>query len=473
MRNNTKYLLKNVGLLTLSNFGSKILVFLLVPIYTRLLSTEEYGIYDIYLTTITLLIPILSLNIVEAVMRFALDKKIEKSKVLSIGIKIVIKSILYCAILIIINYFTNFINIFNKFPQYFLLYYALNIIYDLVTQFAKSIDKIFDFAIASILNSLTMLLLNIVFLVVFKMKLNGYFLANCLAFAIPIVYLSIRLKLWKYIRIKSKDEELKKQMIKYSSPLILNNIGWWITNASDRYILTAMKGLSENGIYSVSYKVPSILNVVQAIFSQAWIMSAVKAYDDKENEFIGQTYQIYNCVFVLLCSVIIIFTKIITKILAANDFYIAWRYAPFLMISVLFTSLSNFLAGLFAASKESKIMGKTTIIGAVINIILNIILIYFIGTIGAAISTMISYIVVWFSRIKMLKNIINLEVNLYRDGIGYLILIMQAVLINILNIGMRIYIIEGILLISLIMLYNKEIKGILDKIWGIIVKKKF
>ena len=287
------------------------------------------------------------------------------------------------------------------------------------------------------------------------------------------MYLSIRLKLWKYIRIKSKDEELKKQMIKYSSPLILNNIGWWITNASDRYILTAMKGLSENGIYSVSYKVPSILNVVQAIFSQAWIMSAVKAYDDKENEFIGQTYQIYNCVFVLLCSVIIIFTKIITKILAANDFYIAWRYAPFLMISVLFTSLSNFLAGLFAASKESKIMGKTTIIGAVINIILNIILIYFIGTIGAAISTMISYIVVWFSRIKMLKNIINLEVNLYRDGIGYLILIMQAVLINILNIGMRIYIIEGILLISLIMLYNKEIKGILDKIWGIIVKKKF
>ena len=95
------------------------------------------------------------------------------------------------------------------------------------------------------------------------------------------------------------------------------------------------------------------------------------------------------------------------------------------MISVLFTSLSNFLAGLFAASKESKIMGKTTIIGAVINIILNIILIYFIGTIGAAISTMISYIVVWFSRIKMLKNIINLEVNLYRDGIGYLILIVQ------------------------------------------------
>ena len=471
MKNNTKYLLKNVGLLTLSNFGSKILVFLLVPIYTRLLSTEEYGIYDIYLTTITLLIPILSLNIVEGVMRFALDKKIEKSSVFSIGIKIIIKSVLYCTILMVINYFTNFISIFNKYPQYFLLYYVLNIIYDLVTQFAKSIDKIFDFAVASILNSLTMLLLNILFLVVFKMKLNGYFLANCLAFALPVMYLTIRLKLWKYIKIKSNDNELKKQMIKYSSPLILNNIGWWITNASDRYILTVMKGLSENGIYSVSYKIPSVLNVVQTIFSQAWIMSAVKAYNEQEEEFISQTYKTYNCVFVLLCSIIIIFTKLITKILVANDFYIAWKYAPFLMISVLFTSLSNFLAGLFAASKESKIMGRTTIVGAVINIILNVILIYFIGTMGAAISTMVSYMVVWFSRFKMLKNIINLKIRIYRDCISYFILIIQATLINIFNTSIYIYSFEILLFCLLCIMYNKEIKYNIIKLYKISIKK--
>ena len=471
MKNNTKYLLKNVGLLTLSNFGSKILVFLLVPIYTRLLSTEEYGIYDIYLTTITLLIPILSLNIVEAVMRFALDKTIEKSSVFSIGIKIIIRSILYCTILILVNYATNFISIFNRYPQYFLLYYILNIIYDLVTQFAKSIDKIFDFAVASILNSLTMLLLNILFLVIFKMNLNGYFLANCLAFALPVIYLTIRLKLWKYIKLKSNDKELKKQMVRYSSPLILNNIGWWITNASDRYIITAMKGLSENGIYSVSYKIPSILNVIQAIFSQAWIMSAVKAYDDAENEFIGQTYKIYNLAFVLLCSIIIIFTKIITRILVADDFYTAWKYAPFLMISVLFTSLSNFLGGVFAASKESKKMGKTTVVGAVINIILNIILIHFIGTMGAAISTMISYIVVWFSRLKMLKNILDLKVNLRRDCASYFILIMQAILINILSTNVYLYSIEILLFLLMCIMYNKEIKNNIKRLLNVVSKK--
>ena len=208
MKNNAKYLLKNIGLLTLSNFGSKILVFLLVPLYTRLLTTEEYGIYDIYLTTITLLIPILSLNIVEAVMRFTLDKKVEKSSVFTIGLKIAIRSIVYCIILVAINYLTNFISIFNQYPQYFLLYYSLNVLYYLVTQFVKSMEKILDFAIASILNSLTMLLLNILFLAIFKMDLRGYFLANCIAFLLPIAYLVVRLRLWRYIRKKSEDKKL-------------------------------------------------------------------------------------------------------------------------------------------------------------------------------------------------------------------------------------------------------------------------
>ena len=472
MKNNAKYLLKNIGLLTLSNFGSKILVFLLVPLYTRLLTTEEYGIYDIYLTTITLLIPILSLNIVEAVMRFTLDKKIEKSSVFTIGLKIAIRSIMYCMILVVINYLTNFISIFNQYPQYFLLYYSLNVLYDLVTQFVKSMEKILDFAIASILNSLTMLLLNILFLVVFRMDLRGYFLANCIAFILPIAYLVVRLRLWKYISKKGEDKNLKDDMIKYSTPLIMNTIGWWITNASDRYILTAMKGLSENGIYSVSYKIPSILNVVQAIFSQAWIMSAVKAYDDKEAEFINKTYTIYNALFVIMCSSIIIFVKIITKILVANDFYEAWRYAPFLMVSVLFTSLSNFLGGIFAASKQSTMLGKTTIIGAVINIVLNVILINYMGTMGAAISTMISYIFVWLFRLIYGKKITNLNIKMRRDIIGYLILIVQAIIINILKVDTYVYSLEILLFILLIIIYKKEILGIIIAIRKRIENKK-
>lgn len=463
MKKDYKFLLKNIGLLTLSNFGSKILVFLLVPLYTRMLTTEEYGIFDLYVSTISLLIPILSLNIVEAVMRFSMDKNIEKQKTFSVGLSLVLKSIIILFGIVFANYVFKGVDIFNQYPLYLILYYICNILFDLVTQFAKSIEKIFDFAIASILNSTTMLLLNILFLICFEMKLEGYFLANCIAFVIPIIYLVIKLKLWQYIKFKKYDKELKKTMKKYSIPLIFNSIGWWITNVSDRYILTWLKGLSANGIYSVSYKIPSILNVIQAIFSQAWILSVVKAYENKEHKFITEVYKIYNCLLVLVCSIIIILTKVISKILLANEFYNAWRYAPYLMISVLFTSISNFLSGVFAASKKSAILGKTTLIGAGINIIFNFILISEIGIVGAAISTLMSYVVVWAIRLKGCKKIINLDINLKKDIFSYIVLIMQAILINCINNNIIMYSVEVILFILIGILYGKEIKQLLYK----------
>ena len=131
------------------------------------------------------------------------------------------------------------------------------------------------------------------------------------------------------------------------------------------------------------------------------------------------------------------------------------------MVSVLFTSLSNFLGGIFAASKQSSMLGKTTIIGAVINIILNIILINYMGTMGAAISTMISYFFVWLFRLLYGKKITKLNIKTRRDVIGYSILIIQAITINILKVGTYVYSAEILLFILLISIYRKEILEII------------
>ena len=80
------YLIKNIGVLTLSNLGSKILAFLLIPLYTSVLSTEQYGVFDLAQTTVSLCIPILSFNISSAALRFALDKDKDKKDVFSVGI---------------------------------------------------------------------------------------------------------------------------------------------------------------------------------------------------------------------------------------------------------------------------------------------------------------------------------------------------------------------------------------------------
>ena len=459
-----KELFKNLGLLTISNFGSKILTFLLVPLYTNVLTIGEYGTYDLYITTTLLLSPVLSLNIADAVMRFALEKGRNQRDVFAVGFIRILTAISVFTVVVSLNYAFDIIPVFNQFPFFLWLYFALSLTYDFLTQFTKGMDKISDLAVAGLLNSATTVALNILFLLVIKIGLTGYFLANCLAFIVPIIYLTLRLKTYKMLNIKFKDKPLKKEMERYSTPIIFNTISWWINNVSDRYIITWILGVEANGIYSVAYKIPSVLNVFQSIFSQAWTISAIKEFDDENKKFYSSIYKVYNFSMVFVCSVLLLFNQLIAKILFAKEFYEAWKYAPFLLISVVFGSLSGFLGGVFSAAKKSTTFAKTTIVGAVINIVLNIALVIKMGAIGAAIATLISYFIVWASRFYEANKIIKFEINLKRDFVSYLILLAQAIIMVLVSNYIIKYISIIVLLIILILINLSEFKTLINKV---------
>ena len=272
------------------------------------------------------------------------------------------------------------------------------------------------------------------------------------------LYLVYAAKIYKYIGKQKDDKETRAEMLDYSCPLIANTVAWWITNASDRYIVIWLCGTAANGIYSVAYKIPSVLNILQSIFTDAWTLSAVKAFDSEDKDgFFSNMYNGYNCLMVLACSFLIFSDKFFAKILYANDFYKAWEYVPFLLISIVFGATSGYIGGIFSALKKAKILAQSTTVGAVANIILNVILVYIIGTIGAAISTAISYIIVWGIRLYYMNKYLHTELNLKRDIISYVILFFQAIAIILIPTGLIMYSIEGIMFIVLILLYHKEI----------------
>lgn len=457
-----KYLLKNMGLMTISSFTSKILSFLLVPLYTTVLTTQEYGTYDLYTTTSFLLIPLLSVCISDAVLRFTLDKEKRPADVLSIGIVFYLRACICVFILVAINYVFGIIDIFNEYPFFFLLYYCLCLLSDILTQFARGLEKMFDVAVSGILSSVTTISLNILLLIVFPLGIKGYFIANVSAFGITALYLILSLHIWKYFKCRI-SKGLKKEMAAYSSPLILNQIGWWINNVSDRYIVTWLCGTAANGIYSIAFKIPSLLSVFQIIFNQAWTLSAVKELDEEGGRFYTSIYKLYNCGMVLVCSILIAGDKIIAYVLFANDFYSAWKYAPFLMISVVFGSLSGLLAGIFIAAKESKIIARTTAAGASVNTILNIVFVYLIGPVGAAIATLISYVLVWCVRLKAIKKLVSININLKRDLISYIILISQSIFLFV-DESSFMYIFEMIAFIILLLIYSNDLKAVIKQI---------
>lgn len=461
--NKYKYLIKNMGLLTISNFGSKILSFILIPIYTNYLTTVEYGTFDLFNTTISLLMPILTINIMSAVLRFSLDENSNKKEIFSIGLnKCLIASIIF-SLCCCINYLFNFIPIFKTFCILLILLFINQSLYELLSNFSRGIEKVKHLAIAGFINSFSMLTLNIIFLVILKLKINGYFLSIVLSFILPIIYLSIALKIWKYIEFKKINKNKCKEMIKYSAPMIISNISWWVTNASDRYIVTWICGLAENGIYSLAYKLPSVLNIFQSIFNQAWTISAVKEYNKENYEFYKKIYNLYSFAMILICSILILCNKVLAKILFAKDFFQAWKYAPILMIAVVFGASCGVLEGIIQATKKTKIIAFTAFTGAFTNIVLNIIFVKSFGTIGAAIATLISYIIVLLIRLSYLKKVENLSFFNIKDFICYIILVCEVVLLYFTTYYSQIYIIEVILFVLILYINKENINKIIDK----------
>ena len=459
MEGKYRYLLKNMGLMTISSFASKILSFILVPLYTAILTTDEYGTYDIYTTTAFLLIPLLSVCISDAVLRFALDKENEPSEVFSIGIMFYVRACVCVSILVVVNYIFGIIKVFNQYPIFFLSYYFLCLLSDILTQFARGLERISDVAISGILSSVTTISLNILFLLIIPLGIDGYFIANISAFGITALYLFLRLHAWKYVKCHV-TKDLKNKMVACSSPLILNQIGWWINNASDRYIVTWLCGTAANGIYSVAYKIPSLLSVFQTIFNQAWTLSAVKELNEEASHFYTNIYKIYNCGLVIVCSILIAADKIIARLLFANDFYEAWKYAPYLMLAVVFGSLSGLLGGIFTAAKDSKVIARTTAVGASVNTILNVIFVYIVGPIGAAIATLISYILVWIVRLRKAKRAVIIDICLPRDIVSYIIMVFQAIILFISN-NLFLYALETVAFLFLIIIYFNDLKVII------------
>lgn len=470
--NRYTYLLKNIGLLTLSNFATKLLSFFLVPLYTNILTTTEYGTYDLFNTTIGVLIPVLTLNIQEAVMRFLLDSKYNRKSITTVATKYLLISNIFVILGLGVNYTFGLSLIVKKYSILFFLMFLSQTISGMVTMYIRGIDRISDLSVSSVFASVTTIVLNITFLAILHWGLIGYFLANIIGPLIQCLYLICKAHIISEINLKKPYLSEEKEMLKYSKPLIANSIAWWVNNVSDRYVIVFFCGLAENGIYSVASKIPSILNIFQTIFNQAWTLSAVKDFDaEDKNGFFSNTYKAYNCMMVIVCSAIIVSDKILAKFLYAKDFFVAWKYVPWLTIAILFGAMSGYIGGVFAAVKDSKIFAKSTVVGAITNVILNLIFTPSLGALGAAIATAISYFEVWAFRYWHSKQYIKIEINLFRDLFSYVLLVLQSVTLLINVQGMYMYIFEIFIFVFILALYCKDILMLINKIKKSLVKK--
>lgn len=454
-----KYLFKNLGILTISNFASKILVFLLVPLYTSVLSTEEYGTYDLVVTTIQMLFPIITLNIVDAVMRFLMDRDADKGSIITIGFKYISIGLIIGIIIIIIINISPFFYAVHGLELLIYAYFFFYILNQFYIEMAKGLEKVTDMGIAGVLGTVSMVVFNVFFLLLMKWGLKGFFLANIISQAVPVFYFTIRLKPWNFIDTKQRKHDIEITMIHYSIPLIFSVLAWWINSASDKYVVTLMVSVAANGILSVSYKIPSIINTLESIFVQAWQISAIKEYGNNDtSKFYGNAFLYLNALMVLACSFLILITRPLAHILYAKEFYQAWQYVPFLLVSSVINSASGFIGPILSAKKDSKNMALSAIYGAVANVGLNILLCYLIGVQGVTIATVISSFIIYGVRKKAAKD--DLSIQGYKwIVISWIFIVAQAYFESYL----KLTIVETGLMIVIIAIYWRPLKQLAQK----------
>lgn len=453
-----RYLFKNIGLLTLSSFATKLISFFLVPLYTNILTTTEYGTYDLFNTTIGVLLPILTLNIQEAVMRFAIDNKTSRKAIVTLGARYLLIGTAIVIAALIINSIFSLVDLLETYAIYFLLMFISQALSGVLLAYIRGINRIADLSVSSAMASAITILCNILFLVVFKLGLIGYFLANIIGPLMQDLFLLVRSGAIKEIAFQSEFPNEKQEMLAYCKPMIPNSIAWWVNNTSDRYIVIFFCGIAANGVYSVASKIPSILNIFQAIFNQAWSLSAVQEFDPEDKSgFFSNIYRAYNCMMVIMCSGIIMLDKLLAKFLYAKDFYVAWKYVPWLTIAIVFGALSGHIGGVFTAVKNSKIFARSTMIGAASNIVMNLALTPIMGALGAAIATTICYMIVWAMRYWNAKRYIKLRININRDVISYGILLIQAIILLVISNNTILYGIEIALFVIIAFLYADDV----------------
>lgn len=458
---------QNTFWFALGSFGSKAISFFMIPLYTSVLTRVNYGKVDLVTTTINLLIPIITLQIVDATFRFGMDSRYNKKQVLSSSIIILLISTLFSLCLIPLFKYLSFT---KDILNYFYLILVLNMFMQIIKQFIRSIDKVVIYAFSDILYTLSFVIFNIIFLVYKKYGISGYFMSFIISDIISMLFIIITCRIYKYIDFKNVNKTIIKEMLLFSIPLIPNVLSWWVMNVSDRYTLTFYLGLASSGIYAISCKIPTIISMANDIFYNSWQISAISEFNSNDKEsFFTNMFNLNFTLLVLLTSFIIVILKPLFSIWVSKDFYEAWKYTPFLLMGAIFSSLSCFFGVGYIATKKTKGAFYTSIIGALVNLTIDLIFIPYWGIQVASFSTMAGYLSMWIIRIIQNKDDFKIKFNLKCIFLSFMILGMQITILYF-NIKYQI-IINFILLIILALINYKYINKLINKILELLKNK--
>lgn len=460
--NKTKELFINTLIIFVGKFCTQFVSFLLIPIYTHYLIASDYGYVDLIQSYVSLFAPIIILRFDSAIFRFLIDcrdKEEDKEKIISSSFYLILfQIILFILLFLVISRIWSF-----KYPYLILLNIVSISISSYLLQLIRGIGKNIDYSIGSIITAILTIIINILLILRYHCNASSILYSSIIANIFCSIFLIIKNKLFKIIRFKKIDIIHIKQMLKYSLPMIPDGLSWWILNVSDRTIISLFINTAANGIYAISSKFSNILSSLFQVFNMSWQESASLHMNDKDRDYfftdiLDKSYTI----FFSICLFVQATMPIIFHFFIGKGYSEAYNYIPILLLGNLFNAIANVLGGIYIAKKDTKSVAKTTVLSAIINLVINLLLIKKCGLYAAAISTLLSYLIVAFYRYHDIRKSVNITMNFKKIILTMIIYCASTILyyyniflINFINIIIIIFITILLNKSSVLIIYNK------------------
>lgn len=471
-------LLKDTAIIGFGNIFSKGIIFFLIPLQTAVMSTSDYGVAEMLFNLVNILIPIFTLGIAEAGMRFSVDNaNVEKRKSVFqiITVLPLIGGIILC--FLAFPTFVYYQEYQNYFLQLLLLYLCFSL-REVYLQFCKGINNLKLFSIGSILFSLSLFVLSYYFLVLKDLGVIGYLNSYILANLLTIFFLFYYGDFKKYccFYLPNIDKQLLRAMIFYSLPLVSNLLAWWITNLSNRYILAYFWTLDDVGIYSALAKFSLIVSTVYGVFFQSWQLNASKNINMQgRKEFFSKVHNYFVFAVIFGSGLFMILADFIVPIFIRGNFSAAYQYLPGIVLTGTASCLPMYWGAIYGALKDTRGAFYSTLCGSVVSIVCNFLLIPVYGIYGAVISTVISYLVVTGYRIIDINKLLNIKLNFFKHLFGLLILFVQAAVLTYCESYFWLITFNFCVVIGFIIVYYEYLNGLVrflrkNMLWQEIVK---
>ncbi len=461
-----KSLAKNTIILAIGTVLPKIAHLITLPIVTGELTKAEYGTYDLIATLVSLFLPIATLQVQTAAFRFLIDCKEDetgkKRVITNVVIFVILSSVLSLTLLFFALYKLDLIV-----RVLICVYFFTDILLLTFVQVVRGLSNPNLYSLCMSVQPIVNMLLVVVLVYFVDGGLIGALIAMAASTTAALILVVARGRILCNIDCRLLSKSMLKELIDYSWPMIPNSLSLWMLHFSDRLVLLQFVGIEANAIYGAANKIPSMYSLANSAFTLAWQENAsVNLKDEDSAAYYGKMFDNILRILAGILAMLIVMTPILFIVLIKGDYDAAYGQMAFLLMAMFFSSISSFLGGIYVAHKRTKNVGGTTIIAAIINLVIDFALVHFLEIYAASISTLVAYVFLALYRMKNIQSFQKIKFN-YASMLRYIaVLVVMSILLwldvwylNVVNV---------ILGITFAVVLNR---AIIKNIWKMVCKK--